>query len=225
MRRRRLTLQAAVFLAEVMLNRDDRVWIDRFDSGLVDAGLTRSAADGERIPRLVAHHVGGEVHADRPRLAAELPGTGERFEGLLPPTVAAPTFSLRKLAGRVFTLADYVQAGVTAIASARPRSERPRPPALFGNVGDEVPDGGEEASAHEAAEGGQSHQGQGAAQIERRDRELNGQEMEAEDQVEQRLGPTDRHHQRPCQMAEPDEEGQRPASGKEADAHEKLPVC
>lgn len=105
-------------VAEVMLNPDGRVWIDRLDAGLVDAGLTVSAADGERVLRLVAHHVGAEVHADRPRLAAELPGTGERFEGLLPPLVAAPTFSLRKPASRVFTLADYVRAGVMSAQQA-----------------------------------------------------------------------------------------------------------
>jgi Flp pilus assembly CpaF family ATPase len=33
---------------------------------------------------------------------------GERFEGLLPPLVAAPTFSIRKPASLVFTLDDYV---------------------------------------------------------------------------------------------------------------------
>ena len=105
-------------VAEVMLNPDGRVWIDRFDVGLVDAGLTLSSADGERILRLVAHHVGAEIHADRPRLAAELPGTGERFEGLMPPLVAGPTFSLRKPASLVFTLDDYVDAGVMSALEA-----------------------------------------------------------------------------------------------------------
>jgi type IV secretion system protein VirB11 len=99
-------------VAEVMLNPDGRVWIDRFDVGLVEAGLSLSAADGERILRLVAHHVGAEIHADRPRLSAELPGTGERFEGLTPPLVTAPTFAIRKPASLVFTLDDYVAAGV-----------------------------------------------------------------------------------------------------------------
>jgi hypothetical protein len=46
-----------------------------------------TAVDGERIIRLVAHHVGAEVHAAAPRISAELPETGERFEGLLPPLV------------------------------------------------------------------------------------------------------------------------------------------
>ncbi len=62
--------------------------------------------------RLVAHHVGAEVHPGSPRVSAELPETGERFEGLIPPVVAAPAFAIRKPAVAVFTLDDYVAAGI-----------------------------------------------------------------------------------------------------------------
>lgn len=103
---------------EVMLNPDGRLWIDRLSEGLADTGATLSPADGERIVRLVAHHVGAEVHATRPRVSAELPGTGERFEGLLPPVVTAPCFAIRKPAVAVFTLADYVAAGIMDAAEA-----------------------------------------------------------------------------------------------------------
>ncbi|TYO68455.1 P-type conjugative transfer ATPase TrbB [Bradyrhizobium hipponense] len=105
-------------IIEVMLNPDGRLWIDRLSSGLVDTGETLSAADGERIIRLVAHHVGAEVHASSPRVSAELPGTGERFEGLLPPVVAAPAFAIRKPAVAVFTLDDYVAAGTMTSGQA-----------------------------------------------------------------------------------------------------------
>jgi type IV secretion system protein VirB11 len=98
-------------VVEVMLNPDGRLWIDRLSEGLSDTGERLSAADGERIVRLVAHHVGAEVHAGNPRVSAELPETGERFEGLLPPVVAAPAFAIRKPAVAVFTLQDYVVAG------------------------------------------------------------------------------------------------------------------
>ncbi|MFC3175451.1 P-type conjugative transfer ATPase TrbB [Novosphingobium bradum] len=101
-------------VVEVMLNPDGRLWIDRLSEGLSDSGEHLSAADGERIVRLVAHHVGVEVHANAPRVSAELPETGERFEGLLPPVVAAPTFAIRKPAVAVFTLSDYVAAGIMA---------------------------------------------------------------------------------------------------------------
>ncbi len=99
-------------IVEVMLNPDGRLWIDRLSEGLADTGELLSAADGERIVRLVAHHVGAEVHSGSPRVSAELPETGERFEGLLPPVVTAPVFAIRKPAVAVFTLDDYVAAGI-----------------------------------------------------------------------------------------------------------------
>lgn len=105
-------------IVEVMLNPDGRLWIDRLSEGLSDTGERLSAADGERIVRLVAHHVGAEVHAGAPRVSAELPGTGERFEGLLPPVVAAPAFAIRKPAVAVFTLDDYVAAGIMSAGQA-----------------------------------------------------------------------------------------------------------
>jgi type IV secretion system protein VirB11 len=68
--------------------------------------------------RLVAHHVGAEVHSGAPRVSAELPETGERFEGLLPPVVASPAFAIRKPAVAVFTLDDYVAGGIMTAAQA-----------------------------------------------------------------------------------------------------------
>ena len=103
---------------KVMLNPDGRLWIDRLSGGLEDSGRTLSAADGERIVRLVAHHIGAEVHAEKPRVSADLPETGERFEGLLPPVVAAPAFAIRKPAVAVFTLEDYVASGIMTTGQA-----------------------------------------------------------------------------------------------------------
>ncbi len=113
----------AIFLedpavVEVMLNPDGRLWIDRLAEGLSDTGATLLPADGERIIRLVAHHVGAEVHSGSPRVSAELPATGDRFEGLLPPVVSAAAFSIRKPAVAVFTLEDYVHTSVMTAAQA-----------------------------------------------------------------------------------------------------------
>lgn len=105
-------------VVEVMLNPDGRLWIDRLGTGLSDTGVRLEAAEGERIIRLVAHHVDGEAHAQSPRISAELPATGERFEGLLPPIVSAPTFAIRKPAVRAVTLSDYVDQGVMDRAQA-----------------------------------------------------------------------------------------------------------
>ncbi len=98
-------------VVEVMLNPDGRIWTDRLGVGLADTGHRLSAADGERLIRLVAHQVGLRVDADHPRISAELPG-GERFEGLIAPVVTAPSFAIRKPAVAVFRLDAYVAAGV-----------------------------------------------------------------------------------------------------------------
>ncbi|MEO7468800.1 MAG: P-type conjugative transfer ATPase TrbB [Sphingobium limneticum] len=105
-------------IIEVMLNPDGRLWIDRLGEGISDSGEHLSPIDGERIIRLVAHHVGVEVHARAPRVSAELPESGERFEGLLPPVVTAPAFAIRKPAVAVFKLADYVAAGIMSGGAA-----------------------------------------------------------------------------------------------------------
>ncbi|HUD94611.1 P-type conjugative transfer ATPase TrbB [Sphingobium sp.] len=103
---------------EVMLNPDGRLWVDRLGEGIAESGEALSPSDGERIIRLVAHHVGAEVHGQAPRVSAELPGTGERFEGLLPPVVTAPVFAIRKPAVAVFTLDDYAVTGVMTYREA-----------------------------------------------------------------------------------------------------------
>ena len=103
---------------EVLLNPDGRIWVDRLRDGLADSGATMSAEDGERIVRLVAHHVGAEVHPGAPRVSAELPESGERFEGLLPPVVIAPSFAIRKPAVSVFTLEDYVRTDIMSASQA-----------------------------------------------------------------------------------------------------------
>jgi type IV secretion system protein VirB11 len=105
-------------IVEVMLNPDGRLWIDRLSGGLEDTTVRIPPMDAERIVRLVAHHVGVEVHAGAPRVSAELPETGERFEGLIPPVVMAPCFAIRRPAVAVFTLADYVEAGIITTGQA-----------------------------------------------------------------------------------------------------------
>jgi len=105
-------------IVEVMLNPDGRLWIDRLAGGMEDTGIRIASADAERIVRLVAHHVGAEVHPGSPRVSAELPGSRERFEGLVPPVVAAPCFAIRRPAVAVFSLDDYVAAGIMTAAQA-----------------------------------------------------------------------------------------------------------
>ena len=95
---------------EIMVNPDGKLWLDRHGEGRVYTGEIITSSDAERIVKLVASHIRQEVTTDRPIVSAELPGGGERFEGLLPPVVSAPCFSIRKGAAKIFTLGDYVNA-------------------------------------------------------------------------------------------------------------------
>lgn len=108
---------------EVMANPDGRLWVDRHGEGRSDTGTVLDPAQVERIIRLVASHVGQECHAERPVVSAELPESGERFEGLLPPVVASPCFSIRKPAQKLYRLSDYVQAQIMTPIQAKVLAE------------------------------------------------------------------------------------------------------
>jgi type IV secretion system protein VirB11 len=99
-------------IVEILLNPDGALWFDRLTTGRANSGVTLAANDAERIIRLIAAHTRLEVHAGAPIVSAELPETGERFEGLLPPVVRAPTFAIRKRAVGVISLAQYVVDGI-----------------------------------------------------------------------------------------------------------------
>ena len=97
---------------EVMVNPDGRLWLDRHGDGRVDTGQVLGSAEAERIIRLVASHVGQECHGERPVVSAELPESGERFEGLLPPVAPSPCFAIRKPAKVLYRISDYVEAQI-----------------------------------------------------------------------------------------------------------------
>ena len=105
-------------VVEVLLNPDGALWVDRLAEGRVPTGTKLSREDAERIIRLVAAHLRLEVHSGAPIVSAELPETGERFEGLLPPVTPAPVFAIRKRAMLVYTLDRYVEDGVLTAEQA-----------------------------------------------------------------------------------------------------------
>jgi type IV secretion system protein VirB11 len=97
---------------EVMVNPDGRLWIDRATTGRADSGEHLGSAETERIIRLVAAHVRREVTDKAPIVSAELPESGERFEGIMPPVAPGPCFAIRKPADVPYRLADYVAARI-----------------------------------------------------------------------------------------------------------------
>ncbi len=97
---------------EIMVNPDGKVWIDRLGQGRSYTGHVINRHDAERVILLVASSVGSECTHMNPLLSAELPGCGSRFQGVLPPVVENPSFTIRKKAVMVFTLDDYVSQGI-----------------------------------------------------------------------------------------------------------------
>ncbi|HPQ94284.1 MAG TPA: ATPase, T2SS/T4P/T4SS family, partial [Thiolinea sp.] len=96
---------------EILLNPDGRLWVERFGEPMQVAG-SMTGVNALAMMGTIADALGTVINRNTPILEGELPGTGSRFEGLMPPVVAGPTFTIRKKASRVFTLADYVRQGV-----------------------------------------------------------------------------------------------------------------
>lgn len=104
-------------VVEIMLNPDGRLFIERLGHGVAPAGEMSSAA-AEMVIGTVAHALQSEADGDQPIISGELPIGGHRFEGLLPPVVAKPAFTIRRRASRLIPLDDYVRSGVMTDSQA-----------------------------------------------------------------------------------------------------------
>ena len=105
-------------VVEILANPDGRLILDRSGEGRRDTGETLTVEARERVIRLIADYAGETVTREDPRLSGVLPGTGERFQGLLPPVAPAPAFSIRKRPALIWTLDDYVSGGVMSSRQA-----------------------------------------------------------------------------------------------------------
>lgn len=98
-------------LVEIMLNADGALWIDRLVTGMECIGTMQPSQAESVICSVAAYHK-EIVTREKPIFEGELPLNGERFEALIPPVVSAPVFTIRLKASKVFTLAEYVEAGI-----------------------------------------------------------------------------------------------------------------
>ncbi|RBP21729.1 type IV secretion system protein VirB11 [Marinobacter pelagius] len=103
---------------EIMLNSDGALWIERHGEGMKRVG-TMSAPNAESLMGTIADALHTVVTRENPILEGELPLDGSRFEGLLPPIVAHPTFTIRKKASVVFTLDQYIEQGIMTSAQCQ----------------------------------------------------------------------------------------------------------
>ncbi|ADP72014.1 P-type conjugative transfer ATPase TrbB [Rhodomicrobium vannielii ATCC 17100] len=95
---------------EIMLNPDGVLWVERTGHPMARLGEIPPHQAEAAMATIAALHK-TTITRENPILECELPLDGSRFEGLIPPVVAAPSFCIRKRATRIFTLDDYVRAG------------------------------------------------------------------------------------------------------------------
>jgi type IV secretion system protein TrbB len=96
---------------ELMLNADGRLWQERLGEPMRCFG-TMEAALAQSVIRNVAGMHGKELTRHSPTIECEFPLDGSRFAGQIPPVVPAAVFAIRKRAIAIFTLDDYVTAGI-----------------------------------------------------------------------------------------------------------------
>jgi len=95
-------------IIEIMLNSDGTLWIEELGKPIIHVGSIQE----NKVKALlgtIASYLNTTITSKNPILECELPIDGSRFEGLLPPIVNRPTFTIRKKASQIFTLEEYYQ--------------------------------------------------------------------------------------------------------------------
>lgn len=95
---------------EIMANPDGRLWLDTLSHGIVDTGIVIPPTQITMAIRTIATYYDRIITAESPRIQAEIPLTGERFQGLRPP-LCEPSYVIRKHLPRVFSMAEMVANG------------------------------------------------------------------------------------------------------------------
>jgi type IV secretion system protein VirB11 len=91
---------------EIMLNSDGRLWIEELGEPIQYIG-SMEESKARALLGTIASYLNTTITIENPILECELPIDGSRFEGLLPPIVSRPTFTIRKKASKIFTLEEY----------------------------------------------------------------------------------------------------------------------
>lgn len=112
-----LTALEDEYTQEVQLNPDGQLWTERFDTGRSKLG-TLPTVQAHSLMGTIADILGVTVNPENPLLEGELPIRDCRFAGAIPPITLAPAFSIRTPATKIYTLDDYVEAGIMTAAEA-----------------------------------------------------------------------------------------------------------
>ena len=107
-------------VTEIYVNpQDGAVRFDTRSRGRIESDVSVAPTRVEMFLNAVATSLGVTLGADHPGLEAELPAAGfrgSRLQGFVPPVTRAPAFTIRKPPAVVYSLDDYVAAGVISRA-------------------------------------------------------------------------------------------------------------
>src|SRR3989441_7921978 len=105
-------------VTEIYLNpHDEVVRFDTRSGGRIASEVSVTPTRVEMFLNAVATSLGLTLGADHPGLEAELPVVGfrgSRLQGFVPPVTPAPAFTIRKPPAVVYSLDDYVAAGIVS---------------------------------------------------------------------------------------------------------------
>jgi len=96
---------------EIMRNANGALCVERLGREIELSAIILNDRATESFIRFLAAESGEICNEKSPSLAVKLPYWHARFQGLLPPVVDAPSFSIRKHSNQVFNLEDYVERG------------------------------------------------------------------------------------------------------------------
>src|SRR3954468_4658419 len=98
-------------VTDVLLNGNGSLFEDRQGAGLVRIGSMDDYA-AQSVINLIASIAGETIKREALVTEAELPLRNARFIGYSPPLTAKPSFAIRLPPNKIYTLADYVEAGI-----------------------------------------------------------------------------------------------------------------
>lgn len=96
---------------EILRNANGALCVERLGRDIEEIDCSLSDRSVEALIRLLASHANEVCNDKNPSLAIKLPYWHARFQGLLPPVVDAPSFSIRKHAKHIFSLEHYLATG------------------------------------------------------------------------------------------------------------------
>ena len=106
-------------IVEIILNPDGKIWLESHSRGMSETESSMRPAQAENLIGTVAAALNAVVNPQNPIVEGELPLTGSRFEGLLPPIAPSPCFVIRKRASLVYSLDDYIKDGIITVDDAK----------------------------------------------------------------------------------------------------------